>query len=124
MSDPDVEWLILDTDNYEDKINHIGISHERSKKRAESLTDGEQSILRSELCELVWISRIARPGAMCDSSPSAQTFTAREIGDSKKGSVALSNSQEEEKAESKIISDFERMPVYHGFLSRKSIAGA
>ena len=49
MSDSDSDGLVLDTNDYEDKINHIEISLERSRQRNEALTEEEQSILRSEL---------------------------------------------------------------------------
>ena len=80
--DPDFEGLILDTDNYEDKINHIGIPHGRSKNAAEALPEVEQATLQSELWKLMRIARTARPGAICDASAADRTFTEVGIGDS------------------------------------------
>ena len=71
MSDPDCDGLILDPDNYEDKINHIEIPHGGSKKIPEALTEADQAILRSELWKLMRAARIARPGAICDASATA-----------------------------------------------------
>ena len=56
-------------------INHIEISHERTRHRDESLTEEEHSIWRSELAKLIRITRIARPRAIYDASAAAQTFT-------------------------------------------------
>ena len=74
VSDSDFEGLILDSDNYEDKIDQIEIAHERENQRNGSLTEASQSILRSELWKLMRIARTARPGAIYDASAAAQTF--------------------------------------------------
>ena len=55
-------------------VNDISIVPSRAKRKGEPLTDEEQFTLRSELRELMRIARIARPGALCDASASAQTF--------------------------------------------------
>ena len=61
---PDFKGVVLDSNNYEDKVNHIEISHARSKQKDDFLTEAEQSIMRSELGKLMWIARIARPDAI------------------------------------------------------------
>ena len=43
------------------------------------LTENEQTILGSELGTLMWIARIARPGAIYDASAAAQTFSTGEL---------------------------------------------
>ena len=43
------DGIVLDSNGYEDKINHIAISHERMMAIGEILTENEQTILRSEL---------------------------------------------------------------------------
>ena len=58
---------------------------------ADDLTEEEQSILRSELGELMLIARIARPGAIRDASSEAQTFTEWQIADFQIESDAISN---------------------------------
>ena len=64
--------------NYADKMDRIGISHGSSKQMAEALTEEDQSIfLRSELCKLMCVSRIARPGAIYAASGVSRTFTDR-----------------------------------------------
>ena len=74
VSDSDFECVILDSDNYEDKINQVGIPNERGRQRNVALTEEEPAILRSELGKLMRIARIARPGAIYDASAAAQTF--------------------------------------------------
>ena len=75
LSGPDFGGLILGPNNYGDKINNIGIPHERSKQTTETLAVDEQPILRSGFSELMRISRIARTGAIYDASTAARTFT-------------------------------------------------
>ena len=70
----DFKGIILDSNNYEDKINHIEISHARSKQKDDFLTEEEQSIMRSELGKLMWLARIARPDAIYDASAAARNF--------------------------------------------------
>ena len=86
-----------------------------SKPGTEALTEDEQSILRSELWELM---RISRPGAIYESSAAAQTFTEGEICDSEHGIEAISNSLEEEMGMCEIRSEPEHMPGYQEFLSK------
>ena len=69
----------MDARKYEDEINHIEISHERTRAPKEPLAEADQSILRSELAKLMRIARIARPGAIYDASAAAQTFSDCEI---------------------------------------------
>ena len=38
------------------------------------LTEEEQSLMRSELGKLMWLARIARPGAIYDASAAARSF--------------------------------------------------
>ena len=66
VRDPDCDGLILDPDNYGDKINHIEIPHVGCKWMPEALTGDDRSILRSELWKLMWVARIARPGEIYD----------------------------------------------------------
>ena len=72
----DSECIIPDPGNYEDEINHIAISHERTRRRNEAITDAEQSILRSEFGKLMRIARISRQWAIYDATAAAQTFSA------------------------------------------------
>ena len=71
---PDFKGVILDSNNYEGKINHIEISQDRSKQKDDFLTDEEQSAMRSELGKLMWLARIARPDAIYDASAAARNF--------------------------------------------------
>ena len=64
-----------DSDNCECEINHIEISHERTRQPNEPLAEDDQAAVRSELGKSMWIARIARPGAICDASAAAQTFS-------------------------------------------------
>ena len=74
VSGADSEGVIPDSDNYEVEINHIEISHERARQRNGALAEAEQTILRSELGKLMWVARIARPGAIYGASAAAQKF--------------------------------------------------
>ena len=74
MGDSDFEGLILDPNNYEAEIKHIGIPRERAKNRNGDVTVAEQSMFRSDLGELMRIAQIARPGAIYDASVDARTF--------------------------------------------------
>ena len=60
-------------------MNHIEISHERTRAPNGPSTDDEQTILRSELGKLMWIAQLARPGAIYGDSATAQTFSAVEL---------------------------------------------
>ena len=71
LSDSDSEGLILDSDNFVGKISRIEIPHERAKERNGALTEEDQASLRKVLGELMWIARIARPGAIYDASATA-----------------------------------------------------
>ena len=71
---PDFKGVILDSNNYEDKINHIEISQARSKQKGDFLTNEEQSAMRTELWKLTWLALIARPGAIYDASAAARSF--------------------------------------------------
>ena len=44
--------LVLDSDDYEDKINHIAISHERTRRWNDALTEEEQSIFTIGIGEI------------------------------------------------------------------------
>ena len=67
--------VALDSNNYEGEIEHIEISHERTRKPNEPSAEDERAISRSELGNLVRIARIARPEAIYDASADAQTFS-------------------------------------------------
>ena len=94
MGDSDFEYIILEPDNYEDKINHIEIPHERERQRNGALTEEEQTILRSELCELMWIARITRQAAIYDASAADQTFHEGKMVDSAVGNGDFSENEE------------------------------
>ena len=66
--------MVLDSNKYEGGINHIVNPHGRMMAPGEILTGNEQTALRSELGKLMWIARIARPGAIYDASVPAQTY--------------------------------------------------
>ena len=74
MRSADFEGVILDSDNFEGEINHIGVSHERTRQPDGSITEEGHSISHSESGELMWVARIALPGAIYDASAAAQTF--------------------------------------------------
>ena len=78
-NDSNSECLNLDSANYEDKINQVEIPHERGKQRPGDVTEDEQAALRSALGGSIWVARIARPGAIYDSSAADQTFTEGKI---------------------------------------------
>ena len=118
VGDADFERLISDPLDYEGKINHIEIPHGSCKQRPEALTEADRVILRYELGELTWVARLSPPGAIRDASASAKTSTEGRIGDSQNEIEMVLNSQEYEKVRRKIISDFEHMPGYMGFLSK------
>ena len=82
VGDSDCDVIILDPHNYEDKINYIEIPHELTKRENEALTEAGKTNMRSELGKLMWIARIARPGAIYDASAAAQTFSEGEMIDS------------------------------------------
>ena len=59
-------------------MQDITILPNRGKKAGESLTPSEQCALTSEFGELIWISRIAKPIALYESSIPARTFEEEE----------------------------------------------
>ena len=75
------EGIIPDSCNYGGEINHIEISHERTRHPNEPLTEDAHPIPRSELGKLMWIARIARPGAIYDASAATQAFSEGELYD-------------------------------------------
>ena len=79
MNNGEVGRVALDSNNYEAKINHIAISHQRTRAPYGPLAEGKQTISRSELGKLMRIARIARPEAIYDASAAAQTFSAGEL---------------------------------------------
>ena len=79
INDSDFSGVVSDSNKYEGRINHIEISHERTRTPEEPLTEAEQSTSRSELWKLMRSARIARPGAVYDASAAAQTFSDGEI---------------------------------------------
>ena len=78
----------------------------------EILTENDQTISRSELGKLMWIARIARPGAIYDASAAAQTFSTAELieflGD---GNLFPDNDEKGPFSEE----DFDRMPGFADF---------
>ena len=118
----DSEWVVLDPNGYEDKINHIGISHERMMNPDEILTENEQTALRSELGKLMWIARIARHDAIYDASAAAQTFSVEKM------EIFIEEEGEEEKEVQKIEEElplkeeeefFDHMPDFANFKLRR-----
>ena len=79
VSDGEFGGIALDSNNYEGGIDHIEISHERTRTPNEPSAEEEQTILRSELGKLMWVARAARPGAIYDASAAEQTFSDGEI---------------------------------------------
>ena len=79
VSDSDCDVLVLDSNDYEDKINHIEFPHGRTRHRNGALTGEGQSISRSALGKLMRIARIARPGAIYDDSAAARTSPKAEL---------------------------------------------
>ena len=75
------DGIILDSDNYEGGIKHIEISYERTRTPDEPSTEDEETISRAELGKLMWVARIASPGAIYDSSAAALTFSGGELFD-------------------------------------------
>ena len=73
VSNAEFEGVIPDSDNYEGKINHIEIPHERTRHPDEALTEEEHAISRSEF--LLRVARIGSPDATHDSSAVEQTFS-------------------------------------------------
>ena len=116
VRDPDCEGIILAPCNYGDKINHIEMPHGR-ERRAESLTEGDQSILRPELWKLIRVARISRKGAIYEASAAAQTFTDGGIGDSEMRLRGLRFAGRR-KGEGGTGSDFEHMPGYQELVSK------
>ena len=77
-------------------INHIGISHERTRAPKEPLTEDGQTISLSELGKSIWIARIERPGAIYDDAAAAQTFPDGELFDGlEQGGRILENEEKE-----------------------------
>ena len=81
MGNAEFGCAIPDSDNYEDEINHIEIPHGRTRRGNDALTGEEQTITRSGLGKLMRVARIARPGAICDASAAAQTFSSGKMID-------------------------------------------
>ena len=63
-------------------------------------TENEQTELRSELGKLMWVARIARPGAIYDASAAAQTISVEEM-------KCFSEEEEEEDEEEKEVQEIE-----------------
>ena len=116
MGASDYDGITLDSDNYEGGINHIGISHERAKRRNGALTEAEQFILRSELRKSTWVARTARPGAIYDASAAAQTFHDGKMVDSQVGNEEFPKIEENEDFQKERKTDFEHMPGFRTFL--------
>ena len=86
--------MVLASNKYEGEVNRIEIPHGRMMEPGEILTENEQTTLRSELGKLMWIARIARPGAIYDASASAQTFSTGEMMEFLEEESALSENEE------------------------------
>ena len=117
---PEFKGVILDPNNYEDKINHVEISHARSKEKDDCLTEEEQSVMRSELGKLMWLARIARPDAIYDVSAAAQNFANFKPGNC---DGEISNEENEEENDNVDVpkpSYFVYIPWFRKFASGKS----
>ena len=75
VNNGEFEGIALDSNNYEGGINHIEISHRRTRAPNEPSTEDEHTISRSALGNLVRVARIERPGAIYDALAAAQTFS-------------------------------------------------
>ena len=53
VNNGEVGRVALDSNNYEAKINHIAISHQRTRAPYGPLAEGKQTISRSELGKLM-----------------------------------------------------------------------
>ena len=109
--------VILGPNNYEDKKNHIETPHARSKGNDDFLTEEEQSITRSELGKLMWLTRIARPDAIYDASAASRNF-ANCKPDVSKEEILDNDIQKEEPINADVPepSDFGHMPGFKNFL--------
>ena len=83
----------------------------------EPRTAEEQSELRSELVKLIWIARVARPGALCDASVSAQTSEA--TGETIVNPIDVEESDDANVAKLIDASSYSHMPRFVDF-NRKS----
>ena len=110
VSDSDYEGIMSGSNNYEGKIDIIEIPRGVSKEMPDDLTGDAQANLRSELGRLMWIARIARPGAIYDASAAARTFTTEEIADFQNESASIPNTAEGGNTQNEIKRDFEHMP--------------
>ena len=75
------DGVISEPNKYDDWVNHIVISHERTRTPKEPLAEAAQAIFRSELGELLRIARFARHGAIRDASADAKTFPGGKLMD-------------------------------------------
>ena len=116
---PDFKGVILDSNNYEDKINHIEISQARSKQKDDFLTYEEQSAMRSEIGKLTWLARIARPGAIYDSPAATRNFANFKLA----GCDGVSFKENEGRgtnADKHKPIDSEHIPGFKNFAEKKS----
>ena len=112
VSGPDLEGFISDSINYEAKINHIEIPHGRNKRRTEAYAEGEQSILRSELRRLMWVSRLRDGARFTMRRPPRKLLQKAKLAIGENEIGAISNSQGGEKGRGRIGSYFEHIPGY------------
>ena len=115
--DSERDGIILDANNYEDEINPIEIPHEWARHRSGASTEEEQTISRSELGNLMWISRMARPGAIYDAWAAARTSPEPKTIDSMVGNEDFSENEENGyfQKESMILSTFQ---AYENFTNK------
>ena len=93
MSNADFDGIILDADNYEGEINHIGIPHERSRHPDEALTEEAHAVSRSTLGKLIRGARIEIAEAIYDASAAAQTSPVRKCSMFRMGGGVLENGE-------------------------------
>ena len=115
----DPDGIILDSGKYADGVNHIEISHARTLAPKEPLSEAVPSISRSELGKLMWIARIAQPGAIYDASASAQKFTDGELTDVVKKGEEFSENGWKEVSEGEKQEDFRRMADFAKFMGER-----
>ena len=110
MRNGEFDGVILDPDNYDDdEINHIEIYRERTRQPDEALAEADHAISRSELGKLMWVARIARPGA--HRPPRKRCLRIIDVSEEKED--ILGNGEEGFPAREE--NDFDRIPGFSEF---------
>ena len=109
------QGISTSTNDSEDKIKLIEISHGRTRTPHEPLKDKELSIFQTEIGKLTRIARMARPDLMYDIFDEARTFSKKDkIGE--KSEKQITKEEVEEKGTGGKTDDFSHIP---GFLISK-----